>query len=99
MAPFIGWETDSVKEVIYMGKVKARAKAIRAMEDNRSKMYAYILSKLSRESLDEFKHHHDYHLVRGSHSPLGVCIILREVHSLNCFVICCPTPILRQSIS
>ena len=66
-----------------MGKVKARAKAIRAMEDNRSKMYAYILSKLSRESLDEFKHHNDYDLVRGSHSPLGLWIILREFHILK----------------
>lgn len=64
-------------------KVKARSKAIRVMEDNTYKMYFYILNKLSRESWDKFKHHDDYDLVRGSHSPLGLLIILRKVHSLN----------------
>ena len=83
MAPYIGWETDRVKEMLYMGEVKARAKTIRTMEDNRSKLYAYIISKLSRESLDEYKHHADYDLVKGSLSPLGLWIVLREVHSLN----------------
>ena len=53
------------------------------MEENRSKMYAYIISKLSRESMIEFKHHTDYDLVKGSLSPLGLWIVLREVHSLN----------------
>ena len=60
-----------------MGEVKARAKAIRMMEENRPKMYAYILSKLSRESMDEYKHHTDYDLIRGSLSPLGLWIVLR----------------------
>ena len=83
MAPYLGWETDKVKEVLYMGEIKARAKTIRMMEDNRSKMYAYMLSKISRESMDEYKHHEDYDLVKNSLSPLGLWIILREIHSLN----------------
>ena len=66
-----------------MGDVKACAKTIRTMEDDRSKLYAYILSKLSRESMDEYKHHTDYDLVRESLTPLGLWIILKEIHSLS----------------
>ena len=66
----IGWETDRVKEMSYLGEVKAWAKAIRMMEDNRPKMYAYILRKLSRESMGEYKHHTYYDLIRGRLSPL-----------------------------
>ena len=83
MAPYTDWETNKVTEMLYFSKVKARAKVIRTMADDRSKLYAYILSKLSRESMDEFKHHEEYDLVSQALSPLGLWIILKEVHSLN----------------
>ena len=83
MIPNTGWKTEKVKEMIYIGKVKARPKTIRIMEDERSKLYAYIISKLIRESMDEYKQHADYDLVRDSLSPLGLWIILKEAHSLN----------------
>ena len=63
MEPYTDWKTDGVVKMLYFSKVKARAKAIRTMADDRSKLYAYILSKLSRESMDEFKHHENYDLV------------------------------------
>ena len=63
MDPYTDWETNKVTEMLYFSEVKARAKAIRTMADDRSKLYAYILSKLSRESMDEYKHHDDYDLV------------------------------------
>ena len=59
MEPYIDWEYDKVKEILYIAEIKARAKIIRSMEEDRSKFYAYIISKLSRESMDEFKHHPD----------------------------------------
>lgn len=66
-----------------MGEVKARAKTIRTMEDNRSNIYAYMISKLIRESMDEYKHHVKYDLFREIMCPLGLWIILTEIHSLN----------------
>lgn len=53
------------------------------MEEDRSKLYAYIISKLNRESMDKFKHHPHYNLVQESLSPLGLLIFLKEIHSLN----------------
>lgn len=47
------------------------------------KMYAYILSKLSKESMDEFKHHEDYQIVKGDLSVLGLWVVLREIHAIN----------------
>ena len=38
MLPYTGWETDEVKKMLYFGAVKARAKSIRMMEENRSKI-------------------------------------------------------------
>ena len=53
------------------------------MADNRSKLYVYIISKLSRALMDEYKHHHEYALVSDDLSPLGLWIILKEIHILN----------------
>ena len=78
-----GWETDDIQKMLYMGEVKARAKKVRQMREDRSKMYAYVLSKLSKESLDEFKHHEDYALVHDNLSLKGLWIVLREVHAAN----------------
>ena len=83
MYPFTGWEKEKVKEMIFFSEVKARAKAIRTMADDHRKMYAYILSKLSRESMDEFNHRQMYGDVSEALSPLGLWMILKEVHSLN----------------
>ena len=66
-----------------MDAQKARAKQIRAMEQDRTRMYSYILSKLSKESLDEYKHHEDYELVSTNLSVKGLWIILGEIHALN----------------
>ena len=57
MEPYIGWQTKKVKEILFIGDVKSCTKAIRTMADNRSKFYAYIISKLSRESIDKYTHH------------------------------------------
>ena len=55
--------------MLLFSEVKARAKAIRMMADDQSKLYAYILSKLSRESMDYYKHHTEYAMVREDLSP------------------------------
>ena len=66
MDPYTDWETNKVTEMLYFSEVKARAKAIRTMADDHSKLYSYILSTLSRESMEEFKHHENYDLVSGA---------------------------------
>lgn len=83
MEPYFGWQTNKVKEILYNSEVKVRTKAIRKMADNRRKLYAYIIRKLSRESMDEYTHHPEYPLISDKLSPLGLWIILKEIHSLN----------------
>ena len=73
---FPGWKDDEIMKTLYIGEVKARQKIVRQMKDDRTKMYAYILSKLSKESIDEFKHHKDYQMVKGDLSMLGLWVVL-----------------------
>ena len=82
-AQFEGWETDEVIKTLYIEEIKARAKIIRQMKENRAKMYAYIILKLSKESLDEFKHHEDFELIKRNLSALGLWVMLREIHAVN----------------
>ena len=70
-------------KTLYIGEIKARQKVVRQMKDDRTKIYAYILSKLSKESIDEFKHHKDYQMVKGDLSVLGLWVVLREIHAIN----------------
>ena len=77
------WQTDELQKMLYLDAQKARAKAIREMNANRSKMYAYILSKLSNKSMDEIKHHEDYGLIQSAMSLKGLWIVLREIQASN----------------
>ena len=80
---FPDWETNEIQKVLYLEAEKARAKLIRSMEQDRSKMYSYIISKLSKESLDEYKHHQDYDLVSTHLSVKGLWVIFGGIHALN----------------
>ena len=46
-------------------------------------MYSYIISKLSKESLDELKHHEDHDLISENLSLKGLWVVLGEIHALN----------------
>lgn len=80
---FPGWRDDEVMKTLYIGEIKARQKVVRQIKDDQAKMYAYIVSKLSKESMDEFKHHEDYQTVKGDLSVFGLWVVLREIHAIN----------------
>ena len=70
MDRYFGWETEKLKDMLYMVEGKARTKNIWQMDESRVKMYAYILSKLSKETLQESNHHDYCNLIRGDLSVL-----------------------------
>lgn len=46
-------------------------------------MFAYMESKLSKESLDEVKRHKDYEAVKEEVDPLGLWLIIKELHMVT----------------
>ena len=76
-------QTDDLPKMLYLDAQKARAKQLREMKADRSKMYAYIVSKLSKESMDELKHHEEYEMIQDAMSLKGIWIVLREINSSN----------------
>ena len=82
-AEYPAWETNELQKMLYLDSQKTRAKQIREMKVSRSKMYACIISKLSRESMDEIKHHEDYEMEQTNMSLKGLWIVLREIHASN----------------
>ena len=83
MVPYQGWQSDELKKTLYLDEAKDKARKERAMVQDQPKMYAYILSKLSKESLDELKHHADYDTAHDEQSPKALWILLREIHATN----------------
>ena len=63
------------KEDIY-----ARSKEINSMKRDRPRMYAYILSKLSKESFDEVKRLETYQAIQRSVDPLELWLAVKNVH-------------------
>ena len=61
---------------------KRRDKEIDDMRIDRTSMYAYLLSKLSKESLDEVQDHPDWSKVEASRDPLELWLIIRSSHQI-----------------
>ena len=83
MAPYAGWQTNDLKKTLYLDEAKDKARRERAMLQDQPKMYAYILSKMSKESMDELKNHADYETAHVEQSPKVLWILLREIHATN----------------
>ena len=83
MVPYQGWETNELKKTLYLDEAKDKARRERAMLQDQPKMYAYILSKMSKESMDELKNHADYETAHSEQSPKALWILLREIHATN----------------
>jgi hypothetical protein len=60
--------------------IKERATTIAKMRANRASMFAYILSKLSKESLDELKRHEKYAEIDEKVDPLLLWKVIKELH-------------------
>jgi hypothetical protein len=82
-AAFPKAKEDLVERQALIEAVKERASAIAKMKGNKSSMYAYIMSKMSTESLDEIKRHRDYDTVNENVEPLELWRIVREIHMIS----------------
>ena len=57
-----------------------RQKQMIAMHHNRGSMYAYILSKLTVENVDQIKRHNKFKKFDDDKSPLHLWMAIKEVH-------------------
>jgi len=63
--------------------IKERITLIAKMKSNRDNMFAYIESKLSKESLDEVKRHQDYENIKDEVDSLKLWLIVKELHMVT----------------
>jgi hypothetical protein len=75
-------ETDELVKTAILQAVKERVALIARMKSNRESMYAYITSKLSKESLDEVKRHKNYDSFSETNDPLELWLAIKELHSV-----------------
>jgi len=60
--------------------MKTREQRINKMEQDKSSLYGFILSKLSRESKDEMKRMPNYEIYSKGKDPLALWLSLKELH-------------------
>jgi hypothetical protein len=63
-------DSDIFEKQALIEAIKERASLVRKMKLDKSSMYAYIMSKLSVESVDEVKRHRDYSKADDTFDPL-----------------------------
>jgi hypothetical protein len=56
-------DSDIYEKQALIEAVKERSNAVAKMNSNKSSMYAYIMSKMSTESIDEIKRHRGYNIL------------------------------------
>jgi len=61
---------------------KRRDKEIDDMRMDRTSMYVYLNSKLSKESLDEVQGHTDWASIEASRDPLQLWIVIKKCHQI-----------------
>ena len=71
---------DEFDKVRLLEKYKTRDKEIRKLEEDRPSLYAYIMSKISKESRDEVEQHADYITLNQAKDPLLLWVAIRETH-------------------
>ena len=76
-------DTDEFQKAALIHAIKERTTTIAKMKANRSCMYAYILSKLSTESLDELKRDSDYEVINNSVDPLLLWKAIKRLHIVS----------------
>ena len=75
-----GWKTSVIKKEMYLTAVKDRMKVIAKMRDNRTKMYGFIISKLSTESKDELRHQKEYEKINSEVDLLELWRLICRIH-------------------
>ena len=69
-----------INKAAVLEQVKERLKQIDRMREDRPSLYAFIMSKLSRESEDELKRHDNYATFHEEQNPLELWKAIKELH-------------------
>jgi len=73
---------NELKKTAIIQAVKdSRTTYISKLEHNRESMYAYIMSKLGKESKNEVKRHGKYDSFSVTNDPLELWMTIKELHS------------------
>jgi hypothetical protein len=59
-----------------------RDKEIDDMRIDRTSMYAYLVSKLSKESFDEVQGHADWSRIEAARDPLQLWLVIKQTHQI-----------------
>lgn len=73
-------DPNGINKMRLMEAHKIREKKITKMEDDRSNLFGFILKKLSRESLEEVKHHVNWVKFNSNKDVLDFWLALKDVH-------------------
>jgi len=72
-----------INKAALLEAVKNRIKKIDRMKDDRPSLYAFIFSKLSRESEDEIKRTDKYGAWSKERDPLSLWLALKDLHLIT----------------
>ena len=72
-----------IRKTSLLEAVKSRIKKIDRMKDDRPSLYAFIMSKLSRESEDELKRTTNYYVWSVERDPLQLWLSLKSLHLIT----------------
>ena len=75
--------TDEVEKALYLEECKLRVKEIARIKEDKPKLYAMILLKLSQESIDEVRRHKDYCKFNTDKDPVELWKAIKELHLVS----------------
>ena len=73
-------DPHGIQKALLIKAYEARDKEIRSIEKDRASMFAYVLSKISRESLDEISRAATFAALEVSRDPLALWLLLKDTH-------------------
>lgn len=73
-------DPHGIQKALLIKAYEARDKEMRSMEKERASMFAYVLSKISRESMDEISRAAIFPALEVSRDPLALWLLLKNTH-------------------
>jgi len=74
---------STMRDEVLKSDYRERSKIVMRMETDKPMLYAFIVSKLSLESEDEFKRHRDYTKIHANKDPLLLWKALESLHMVT----------------
>ena len=75
--------TDDFEKILYLEECKLRVKEIAKIKEDKPKLYATILLKLSQESIDEVRRHKNYSTFNTEKDPVELWKAVKELHLVS----------------